>query len=237
MGIHNESGTKRVSPVPSLHDLVQQLLDLLLTTTDPERSFLNVKGSGDEVVLLVNNLGGLSELEIAAIVREVERSLGGRKVKVQRVLAGTFMVRLSQISLTLLLRLLSFVVIQTSLNMPGFSLTLLLLPTASSSGPSADLLLKLLDAPTSAPGWKWSSGTPPSSDPASQRKAAPPPSKAPGAGSAEKKIKAPNPKQFDEAVVRACKRVNEDEPEITRMDNIAGDGDCGLTLQTGANGS
>lgn len=95
MGIHNESGNKRLSPVPSLHDLVQQLLDLLLTTTDPERSFLNVKGSGDEVVLLVNNLGGLSELEIAAIVREVERSLGGRKVKVQRVLAGTFMVRLS----------------------------------------------------------------------------------------------------------------------------------------------
>lgn len=98
MGIHNESGNKRLSPVPSLHDLTQQLLDLLLTTTDPERSFLNVKGSGDEVVLLVNNLGGLSELEIAAIVREVERGLGGRKVKVQRVLAGTFMVRVSHIS-------------------------------------------------------------------------------------------------------------------------------------------
>lgn len=93
MGIHNESGVKRLSPVPSLHDLVQQLLDLLLTTTDPERSFLNVKGSNDEVVLLVNNLGGLSELELAAVTREAEKSLTGRQVKVQRVLSGTFMVR------------------------------------------------------------------------------------------------------------------------------------------------
>ena len=120
--------------------------------------------------------------------------------------------------------------------MPGFSLTLLLLPTAS-SGPSADQLLKLLDAPTSAPGWKWSSRAPPSTNPASQRGVTSVAEKAVGVGSTGKAIKAPNAKEFDEAVRRACQRVNEAEPEITRMDNIAGDGDCGLTLQTGANGS
>lgn len=96
MGIHNESGTKRVSPMPTLHELVNQLLDLLLTTTDRERSFLNVKGSADEVVLLVNNLGGVSELEVSAITRAAVKNLGARKVKVQRILAGTFMVRLSR---------------------------------------------------------------------------------------------------------------------------------------------
>lgn len=53
----------------------------------------------------------------------------------------------------------------TSLNLPGFSLTLLLLPRegipapASSSGSSltvtSDLFVDLFDAPTDAPAWKW----------------------------------------------------------------------------------
>lgn len=54
----------------------------------------------------------------------------------------------------------------TSLNLPGFSLTLLLLPrepvplppssTSSSFAVSSDLLVELFDAPTEAPAWKWS---------------------------------------------------------------------------------
>jgi dihydroxyacetone kinase len=93
LGIHNEPGTKRLSPVPSLHDLVQQLLEMLLSQSDPERSFLAVTGRGDEVVLLVNNLGGVSELELGAIVREVTTGLAARHVKVERIISGAFMVR------------------------------------------------------------------------------------------------------------------------------------------------
>jgi len=48
----------------------------------------------------------------------------------------------------------------TSLNMPGFSLTLLLLP-APGDPYSSDELLRLLDAPASAPGWKWSASNEP----------------------------------------------------------------------------
>ena len=55
----------------------------------------------------------------------------------------------------------------TSLNLPGFSLTLLLLPRAPVSLPpsaaasssfavTSDLLVELFDAPTEAPAWKWS---------------------------------------------------------------------------------
>jgi len=95
MGIHNEPGNNRVSPVPLLRGLVQQLLDLLLTTTDPERSYLPLTGNDDDVVLMVNNLGGVSELEFGSIVREVEKGLSGRHVHVERVLSGTFMVRIS----------------------------------------------------------------------------------------------------------------------------------------------
>lgn len=50
----------------------------------------------------------------------------------------------------------------TSLNMPGFSLTLLLLPSASEKPPySAHEILEYLDAPASAPGWKWHAGREP----------------------------------------------------------------------------
>lgn len=93
MGIHNESGHKRLSPVPPLPELMQQLLDLLTSTADPERSFLPFQGSGaDEIVLLVNNLGGLSELELGAVVVETLKSLEGRNIKVARILSGAFMV-------------------------------------------------------------------------------------------------------------------------------------------------
>lgn len=95
LGIHNESGNRRVSPIPSLHDLVQQLLDPLLSTSDPERSFLPLRGEGDEVVLMLNNLGGVSELELGSIVREVQASLVERQIKVLRVLSGSFMVCIS----------------------------------------------------------------------------------------------------------------------------------------------
>lgn len=35
---------------------------------------------------------------------------------------------------------------------------------------------------------------------------------------------------------RACEAIRAAEPELTRFDTVAGDGDCGLTLKTGAEG-
>jgi triose/dihydroxyacetone kinase / FAD-AMP lyase (cyclizing) len=93
MGIHNEAGFQRVSPVPSLSELVQTLLDLLLSQSDPERGFLSIQRSGkDKVVLLVNNLGGVSELELAGVAREATAALSARDIKVSRVISGTLMV-------------------------------------------------------------------------------------------------------------------------------------------------
>lgn len=92
MGIHNENGHKRVSPIPKLSDLVHQLLDFLTSTTDPDRSFVPFQEKGNKVVLLVNNLGGTSELELSGIVTEVKKQLDARGFTTCRVLAGTFMV-------------------------------------------------------------------------------------------------------------------------------------------------
>lgn len=93
MGIHNESGHERLSPAPPLKELIPKLLKMLTSTNDPERSFVPFKGEHDSVVLLVNNLGGLSELELGGIVSQVRKDLDRMSINVQRVLSGSFMVR------------------------------------------------------------------------------------------------------------------------------------------------
>lgn len=66
---------------------------MITSTTDPDRSFVPFKNDGtDRVVLLINNLGGLSELELAAIVGEAKITLDKQDVKALRIIAGTFMV-------------------------------------------------------------------------------------------------------------------------------------------------
>jgi dihydroxyacetone kinase len=91
MGIHGEPGHRRVSPIPPLKELISQLLELLTSTTDPDRSYLPFQGNDDKVVLLINNLGATSELELCGIVSEVRRLLVEMRIDTQRILCGTFM--------------------------------------------------------------------------------------------------------------------------------------------------
>ncbi|KAI9464182.1 dihydroxyacetone kinase [Boletus coccyginus] len=213
LGIHNERGHHRVSPVPPLNKLIPNIIQMITSTTDPDRSFVPFKNDGsDRIVLLVNNLGGLSELELGAIVGEAKSALDKQDIKTLRVLAGSFM---------------------TSLNMPGFSITLLLLPsTESDNAVSTDLILSLLDDPADAPGWKWSSKTEPKAlaETASLASVGTlPPSR-------QSILRAPDTGAFEHAIERACKALLVAEGEITDMDKVAGDGDCGLTLSAGASG-
>lgn len=128
MGIHNEPGSHRAR-VESV-ELVRTLLAQLLDWKDEDRAFLSV-GKEDEVVLLVNNLGGASVLELGAITAEVvgqlEKDYG---IKPVRILSGTYM---------------------TSLNGLGFSISILKL--ADTGLGSEKSMLKLLDAPAEATGW------------------------------------------------------------------------------------
>ena len=153
MGIHNEPGTSKLS-LPKASELVSSMLSKIIDTTDKDRSFVPFKSDGsDEVVLLVNDLGAISELEMTGIATEGEckylpsssslitavQFLSSKKIKVRRILTGTYM---------------------TSLSMPGFSLSLLLLPGSGEPYSSSEIL-KLIDAPANAPGWKWTSGKEP----------------------------------------------------------------------------
>jgi dihydroxyacetone kinase len=47
----------------------------MLNQDDPERAFVKFK-EGDELVLMVNNQGGMSVLEMFAVVDEVLEQLG-----------------------------------------------------------------------------------------------------------------------------------------------------------------
>ncbi|PTD02178.1 Dihydroxyacetone kinase [Fusarium culmorum] len=73
-GIHNEPGQQLVSPFPPVEEVIKSLLDLLCSQNDQERAFCKF-GTDDEVLLLVNNYGGLSNLELGALLDEIRQQL------------------------------------------------------------------------------------------------------------------------------------------------------------------
>lgn len=129
MGIHNEPGSQHIRT--DLPGLVQVMLAQLLDEADRDRAFLRIEAEQDAVVLLVNNLGGVSALEMGAITTEVTRQLQAHHgIEPVRVLAGSYM---------------------SSLNGLGFSVTLLrIAETGLGHGKE---MLALLDAPALAPAW------------------------------------------------------------------------------------
>lgn len=86
MGIHNEAGSARAEV--ELPALVGTMLAQLLDPNDRDRAFLNV--NSNEVVLLVNNLGGVSALELGGITAEVVKQLGSWGIEPVRILSGTY---------------------------------------------------------------------------------------------------------------------------------------------------
>lgn len=74
MGIHNEPGSKKLKPVPELGSLVKMMLEQLLDSNDKDRAYLSDVENG-KYALMVNNLGGLSVLELGAISKEVASQL------------------------------------------------------------------------------------------------------------------------------------------------------------------
>jgi hypothetical protein len=105
---------------------------------------------------------------------------------------------------------------QSSLNMPGFSVSLFLLPREGESKYSSAELLELLDAPADAPGWAWTSRAKPRPYKSTSSK-----STAVDEAHSNNSGKAVEPtsgKAFISAIQQACKDVIEAEPEITRYD-------------------
>jgi triose/dihydroxyacetone kinase / FAD-AMP lyase (cyclizing) len=108
--------------------------------------------------------------------------------------------------------------------MPGFSVTLLLLPTDSEvTTYPADMLLALLDDDCAAPGWKWHSHTALAhtlGDDSRPSQFGQPENKI----SSSTKLVALDPDDFVTRIERACSAVIAAESEITKLDTVVGDG-------------
>lgn len=209
MGIHNETGCGRRNGTDAeAPSIVKEMLQQLLDSNDHDRNYLPQKTP--EMVLLVNNLGALSVLELGAIVTEVAEQLQrDYKVKVVRLYAGTFM---------------------TSLDGPGFSISLL---NVVETGVSKSLI-ELLDAPSNARGW--SSLTTQGESTKRQNGTSAQITKPDNEGETQADQLAYDADLVDSRLRAGLKAVIDSEPEVTKYDDIVGDGDCGTTLKRGAEG-
>jgi len=205
MGIHNEPGSEKTTT--DLPGIVKTMLKYMLNPSDKDRAFLSLSES-DETVLLVNNLGGVSVLEMGGITNEVVTQLSENySIKPVRILSGTYM---------------------TSLNGLGFSVSLLKIQ-GTGVGKS---MLELLDAPAECSGWSAAIKSSTWTKPPSQTR-----EQGVGAGVENKPCGLElDPALATKALKHALERLIKAEPEITRYDTVVGDGDCGIGLKRGAEG-
>jgi len=115
IGIHGEPGTHR-EKIAGANATADTLLDKILAE--------GIYGEGDEVAVMINGMGGTPLMELYLINDHVADVLAGKGIKVAKTLVGNFM---------------------TSLDMEGFSITLLKLD---------DELKALLNAPADTPAFR-----------------------------------------------------------------------------------
>lgn len=205
MGIHNEPGSQKTTA--DLPSIVKTMLKHSLDQSDKDRAFLKISPS-DETVLLINNLGGVSVLEMGGITSEVvsqlEKDWG---IKPARIVSGTFM---------------------TSLNGLGFSISILKLQDTSLKYS----MLGLLDAPAECTGWAAAIKTSTWEKPRSEIR-----DQGAQAGNENSSCGLQlDPELANKVLKHALGKLIEAEPDITKYDTVVGDGDCGTGLKRGAEG-
>ncbi|KUI52779.1 Dihydroxyacetone kinase 1 [Cytospora mali] len=203
MGIHNEAGNGKEEV--ELPQLVGKMLKQLLDQNDKDRAFLNV--NSNEVVLLINNLGGVSVLELGGITTEVVKQLDkDYGIQPVRILSGTYM---------------------TSLNGLGFSISLLNVVNTDIGGPS---MIQLLDYPCEATGW----AAPIAKETWEEKNEATREDAAASGGEVKPSGLVYDASVGTKALQAGLEYIIVAEPDVTRFDSVVGDGDCGIGLRRGA---
>ena len=228
MGIHNEPGFKHMDQKPEPDALIGEMLDFLLDPNDQDRAYTPFD-KDDAPVVFVNNLGGMSTLEMNAIT-DVTLSILESKWNLypSRVYCAPYM---------------------TSLNAPGFGISLVNQKRFQKN--TSQDLLELLDAPTDAYAWAgvqtgWGSATgKPRDRKAEEQEAKDHLEQVKQAGGSASGLGdhtanrggplQPDPELVKKAIIAACDATVEIEPELTKFDTIVGDGDCGETLAQAGN--
>lgn len=223
LGIHNEPGVQTLDQIPPIGQLVETLLAKLVGTS----SFVNFEG-GDEVALMINNLGAIALIEQNALVCEIMDALALKyNIVPCRVYSGHFM---------------------TSLNAPIFSITLINITKCQTSGVPSDRVLAHLDATTDALSWphnhynaaflqklqaeaKTNSTLNPNTTYVEEKVAVADLAVA-DVVPTKKDVKL-DPSIMEAQLRAAAKNVIKMEPKLTAWDTEMGDGDCGKTLERG----
>ena len=205
LGIHGEAGAIVCALQPA--DAVVDMLLQYITSQDAGRGYMRLK-AGEPVALLINNLGGSTALELAIAARRAIATLEGPDygVMVTRCYTGAFM---------------------TALDMVGLSISVIRLTQP---------MLARLDAPSAAPAW-------PGMGEINRSRTITAPTLPSGAGGSLESLLVPSdavrlaPVQasaIGNAIHSAANALIAAEQQLTTMDEICGDGDCGTTLSCGA---
>jgi len=204
LGIHGEPGTKTVPKEPVAR-LVKDMRKLILNSS-PERSYMSLKGE-DRVAVIVNSLGSATPMEISIATKEIMRDLRSMGVVIERVVTGPLM---------------------TSMDMAGFSMSILKLPAEKL--PRETMLLRL-DAHTNAPGWPRGGGALTEHNAYGNIYPLEPETRKTWYRPAHLNASG---KTMERIINNAALALYNSERELTEWDLKVGDGDCGTTFKLGA---
>ncbi|XP_006456987.1 hypothetical protein AGABI2DRAFT_229242 [Agaricus bisporus var. bisporus H97] len=217
LGLHNEAGVSR-RKMGGVKSVIQEMIEMIVNS----KANSSLVQREDGFVLFVNNLGGISQLEMGALLSDLVDELDERGQRLRRIYLSSFM---------------------TSLNAPGFSASLLNTSAVDRKLASNGLSINtydLLDAPTEAHSWlsvhqHWDKVP----DPRNAHKHILDmndyfPRNAPRDEKSNKTSSSQLPTTIKFALQSACFAVLKVEKELTEYDTVAGDGDCGHTFAAGA---
>ena len=188
-------------------------LKYMLDESDPERGYVK-REDGDEIVLMISNFGGMSNLELGALTDELLAQLErDYKMHPVRVYSGP---------------------IETSLNAPAFSTSVLNLTAAKREGTrfSTAQMVEWIDIRTTTQ-WESMSGRQTTRIKREDQSISNSKQEEPRTVDPNKDVKV-DPAVLEKTLRQACNNIIAAEPDLTRWDTIMGDGDCGETLKTGA---
>ncbi|GAB9467248.1 Dihydroxyacetone kinase [Globisporangium polare] len=203
LGIHGEPGIEKreLQDIPTLTDMLLERI-----VSDSTSVGLKLK-AGAKAVLMVNNLGSTTTMELFVVTKYAVQALKSKGIEVERVLVGSFM---------------------TALDMGGFSLSLW-----DSNGDAE--LLRLFDAPTTASGWNFIKYDPSANVDASASVIEPEtPVDTAKKYVARPAQLTSSGLLLERAIQAACEKLIQSEPELTLWDSKVGDGDCGTTFKKAA---
>ncbi|KAL7471516.1 hypothetical protein ACHAXS_011803 [Conticribra weissflogii] len=214
LGIHGEAGMKQC-PLMSCDDIAKEMLTTIQKYgKEVDGEIKPLYGSGDELLVLVNNLGGTSNFEMSLLARSLVTQLESDGCKATRVLVGSYM---------------------TSFDMQGASVSILPLKGEVTSKE----IVSLIDADTDAPAWAkvdvWC-------DVSQRPSKSEVPEVVVESSACNDSGSASLPPVLVEhfstvattIISQCCTALIEAEPTLTKYDTIVGDGDCGITMARGA---